>query len=316
MYSRWYTPTVVLLWLCTMAWLVSQKIVPSMLLGDPPNQHAILEARGRERAVGWEMSFAARPLGWAVTSTDPRPDGTADLRAAVHFDELPVAEFTPGWMQTLFKLADQPDLKLSMDARSKVVLDPGGRVSRFRSVVHLIPLGDTIELEGTIEGTRLNLLARSGDFSYTTQIHLPADALLGDSLSPQTQLPGLHLGQTWTAPSYSPLRPPNSPVEILRATVEREVKFSWAGHTHEAWLVTYRAESGLSFFDHSRPQAKLWVRRDGTVLQQEISLLESPLRFTRMSPERSRKLLESLPARPGRSNWNRPHPVPSGQSAP
>jgi hypothetical protein len=112
------------------------------------------------------------------------------------------------------------------------------------------------------------------------------------------------------------LRPPNSPVEILRATVEREVTLSWGGHADKAWLVTYRAESGLSLFDRARPQAKLWVRRDGTVLQQEISLAESTLRFTRMNPQRSRQLIESLPARPGRSNSNRSHSVPSGRTAP
>lgn len=302
MCGRWYTPSVIVLWLCTMSWLVWQKILPTILVGDPPQQRRILEARGREQAVGWEMSFGGRPLGWALSTTRRRPDASGEVRSWVHFDELPVAQFTPGWMQTLFKLAEQPNLSLSMDARSKLILDAQGRVTSFRSAVHLIPLGDEIELEGTITGTHLSLVARSGDFSYTTQTRLPAEALLGDSLSPQTQLPGLYLGQTWTAPSFSPLRPPNSPLEILRATVDESITFRWNGVQYAAWVVAYRAESGLSFLGNSRPQSRLWVARDGTVLQQELTLLDSTLRFTRMGPERTRRLVENVP---GRRRWNR-----------
>lgn len=291
MYSRWYTPAVVLLWLTTMTWLVWQKVLPPLIIGDPPQQQAILAARNRENVVGWDISFNGRPLGWAASRTVKSPDGGAELRASAHFDHLPVAEITPGWIQTLFKLAEHEAARIRLDARSAVWLDPTGRPTRFRSVVDLSPLGDTIELQGQVEGTRLNLLARSGDFSYTTQTYLPAGVLMGDSLSPQTQLPGLHAGQTWTAPVYSPLRPPNSPMEILRATVERMVVFNWGGVTYDAWLVSYRAESGLSLLGGSRPQGRLWVRRDGMVLQQQVALMECELTFTRMSWERSKHVL-------------------------
>jgi len=246
MYSRWYTPAVVLLWLSTMTWLVWQKVLPPLLVGDPPKQGEILAARSHDRAVGWDVSFNGHALGWAASTTVALPDGGAELRASVHFDRLPVAEITPGWIQTLFKLAEHEAKRIQLDAQSWVHLDQAGRPSRFRSVVEFRPLGETIELEGQIAGTRLSLVARSGEFSYTTESYLPVGALVGDSLAPQTQLPGLHLGQTWTAPAFSPLRPPNSPVEILRATVERMVLFPWSGVNHDAWLVSYRSESGLS----------------------------------------------------------------------
>jgi hypothetical protein len=298
MYSRWYTPAVVLLWLSTMIWLVWQKVLPPMLVGDPPKQERILAARDHEQAVGWDISFNGRPLGWAVSTTVKRLDGGTELRATAHFDHLPVTEITPGWIQTLFKLAEQPDTQIRLNANSNVLLDSSGRPVKFRSVVELTPLGDVIELEGHLEGTRLSLVARSGEFHYTTETHLPAGALVGDALSPQTQLPGLYVGQTWTAPAFSPLRPPTSPIEILRATVERMVVFAWQGTMYDTWLVAYRAESGLSLLGGSRPQGRLWVRHDGMVLQQEVSLMECQLTFTRMSTERAIRTLGHAPLPP------------------
>lgn len=79
---------------------------------------------------------------------------------------------------------------------------------------------------------------------------------------------------------------------------------SWHGTMYETWLVTYRAESGLSLLGGSRPRGRLWVRQDGTVLQQEVSLMECQITFTRMSGHRVLGKLRDLfaprawPARP------------------
>jgi hypothetical protein len=310
MYSRWYTPAVVLLWLSTMTWLVWQKVLPPLLVGEPPQQQEILAARDRERLVGWDIAFNGRPLGWAASRTVKAADGGTELRATAHFDHLPVAEITPGWIQTLFKLAEHEASRIQLDARSTLWLNREGRPTRFRSAVDLRPLGDTIELEGQIQGTRLNVLARSGEFSYTTQTYLPSGVLMGDSLSPQTQLPGLHVGQTWTAPVYSPLRPPNSPLEIYRATVERMVVFAWGGATYDAWLVSYRSESGLSLLGGSPPQGRVWVRRDGTVLQQQVNLMECELTFTRMPYDRARRVLHHLKESVPTNDSSQPTPLP------
>jgi hypothetical protein len=103
-------------------------------------------------------------------------------------------------------------------------------------------------------------------------------------------------------------------MEILRATVERMVVFAWQGTMYDTWLVTYRAESGLSLLGGSRPQGRLWVRHDGMVLQQEVSLMECQLTFTRMSTDRAMRTLGRVPMPPagpaGRLDA-RPRPVVS-----
>src|SRR6185436_1668063 len=105
--------------------------------------------------------------------------------------------------------------------------------------------------------------------------------------------PNLHLGQAWTIPVFSPFRP-NSPLEILQATVEAEEFIRWNGEVVPVWTVVYRRDAGSGIASAGKPRAKIWVRRDGLVLQQEVSLLNAELRFVRMSTSDAAKYLEQL----------------------
>ena len=105
---------------------------------------------------------------------------------------------------------------------------------------------------------------------------------MGDSLSPQTHLPGLRVGQTWTVPAYSPFRPPNNPLEILQATVERLEPMSYNGRVEDVWVVVYRSDPGAGLAHNGVPRQRLWVRRNGTVLRQQIRLFDATIAFTRL----------------------------------
>ncbi|OHB70676.1 MAG: hypothetical protein A2V70_06150, partial [Planctomycetes bacterium RBG_13_63_9] len=241
MYGRWFNISVVILWLSAMGWLVSQKVLPPLLVGEPPNYRTILAAQQRQPTVAWRMAFNGRQLGWALSTISRLPDEVTEIRSLVHFDELPLAEMTPGWLRTLLRWTKQPNIKLQMDARSTLAIDPLGRLSRFESAVRLDPVDDVVKLYGIVDGSQLRLEVCSGDFSYHALVHLPSDSLPEDALSPQTQLPGLRAGQTWTVPVYSPLRPPNEPLEILQAKVEGIESLVWDGRSVETWLVVYRS---------------------------------------------------------------------------
>lgn len=47
MHSRWFNLTVVLLWLTMMTWLIKLKVMPAMLIGEPPSYAEILDAQAR-----------------------------------------------------------------------------------------------------------------------------------------------------------------------------------------------------------------------------------------------------------------------------
>jgi hypothetical protein len=268
MYSRWFNIAVVVLWLTAMGWLVIEKVLPPLLVGEPPSYRTILEGQQRQPPVAWKMTLGGRQLGWAISNISRLPDGMTEIRSRVHFDEFPLQEMTPGWIRSLLRLVEQPVVKLEMDAHSTLTIDPLGRLSRFESTVRLDPLDDAIKFRGTVDGTQLRLHVHSGGFSYNTEVYLPTDSLLDDGLSPQTQLPGLRTGQTWTVPAYSPLRPLNNPLEILQAKVEGIEPITWDGRTVETWLVVYRSDSGFRLSGNQTPRGRLWVRRDGTVLKQ------------------------------------------------
>ena len=290
MYSCWFKVTVVLLWLSTMSWLVVEKFLPPLLKGDPPSYRTILQAQRRQPLVAWKLKFNERRIGWALSTTVPLPKGLTEIRSRVHFDRLPLGELTQGWTRALLRLFDQSAVsKLQLDARSVMTIDSLDRLSGFNSLVRIEPGGRFVRLIGTIEGPHLKLLIRTGEREDVSVEGLSPRGLMVDALSPQAQLPGLREGQTWTVPVYSPLRP-RAPVEILQATVEGIEPILWNGRPEETWLVVYRADSGSGFSSEENHRGRLWVRRDGIVLKQQVTFFGSTLTFERLPDEQAAAL--------------------------
>ncbi len=282
MYSRWVNMAVVLLWLATMGWLVHTKVLPPLLVGEPPSYETIFDPDGADPPVGWRLAVNGRAVGWALTTTTLQPNGLREIGSHVHFDEVPLEELTPGWFRSLLRLVDEPSLRQPMDAKSTLFLDPLGRLSRFESTVGLGAANELISLRGEIVGTQILLSVRAGEFVYRSEGYLPAKALMNDAFQPQSHLPGLRQGQIWTVPMVSPLRPPNSPLEILQAEVEGYDMIPWEDRMERVWLVVYKDDPGAALGGRQEPRGRLWVRRDGTVLKQEVTLFGSTLTFSRL----------------------------------
>ncbi len=304
MYSRWFNIAVVGLWLSTMTWLVVAKVLPSLLVGEPPSYSTIIETKQRDLPVGWQMTFNGRSLGWALSRTVPMANHLTEVRSRVHFDEIPLQDLTGG----LGRLIQLPIPDMQMDVNSTLTIDSLGRLVRFDSAVQVDKFNNVIRLRGTVEDTQLSLAVRSGGFSYTTEAYLPPDALLSDALSPQPRLPGLRKGQTWTVPVYSPLRPPNHPMEVLHAAVEELDTIVFEGTAEDVWLVVYRTDPGFRLGKDDQPRGRLWVRPDGTVLRQEVMLLDSVMSFERLSDEKAVAVMQQIDSdryrrEPGREHW-------------
>ncbi len=289
MYNRWFSVAVILLWLSTMSWLVITKVVPPLLIGDPPSYRTILDARRGGPPVGWSMDINGKEMGWALCEITALPQGLTEVHSQVHFDELPLEQMAPDWLRVALKLTNQSS-RLEMDAESWLVVDALGQLSRIESLVRLDSIGNLIRLDGEIEGNQLKWEVKSGNFIYKDEAYLASDALVGDSLAPQTHLPGLRAGQTWTVPAYSPFRPPNNPIEILQATVEPLKSMSYNGRVEDVWLVEYRSDPGSGIGHHGAPRERLWVRRDGTVLRQQVRLFDATITFTRLPRDQAVKL--------------------------
>lgn len=294
MNSHWFNTAVVVLWLATMSWLVTEKVLPPLLIGDPPSYHEIVTALNHELPVGWEVSLDGRRIGWAMTDTKKLPTGLTTIHGCAHFDGFPIEAVTPGWLQPLSRLIGTPVRGLQMDAGSELQLDGFGRLLQFDSTVRLEPCGEMITMQGTVEGGQLQLMARSGDLTFSYDVPLPPKSLMSDAFSPQSRLPGLHVGQTWSVPVFNPLWPSKSPIEIISATVEDTQPIFWNGLHEDAWVVVYRQDSGSGVDGGRTPKGKLWVRRDGAVLRQEAAFGKSTLEFVRMSDKESTRLVATI----------------------
>ena len=294
MHSRWYNFSVVALWITTMTWLVTQKILPSLLVGDPPERTVIISAQLADRLVGWDLLWGKEPIGWAWNRTDRMEAGGTCIRGRIHFDRLPLRQFVPEMFQSLLTSETPLPAHVPLDSSSALLFDREGKLTRLESSVAFDPDTPAIEVAGVVADGKLVITVRSAGFSYETKRTFPKDVMLGDALSPHTQLPGLWQGRKWTVELFSPLRPPNDPVEIVQAEVVGREPIVWNGQAENAWLVVFRGDPGGEVGNAGRERTRLWVRDDGVVLQQQVSIFTSTMTFVRMTLEQELKLNERL----------------------
>ncbi|MBN1394722.1 MAG: hypothetical protein JW959_06835 [Pirellulales bacterium] len=303
MYSRWFNVTVVVLWLATMSWLVRTKVLPLLEIGEPPRLAEIVESQRDDPPIGWEIFIDKERLGWALTETKSRDSGMREVRGRVHFDELPLAKIMPGWLKPISQVAGRSVDELRIDARSVLTVDALGHLLCFESAVRLDPLDEVIGMSGLVEEGLLKLSVSTAYGSFKKELSLPPNALPSDFFSPQTELPGLRGGRTWTVPIYSPLWPSKDPVKIVRATVEGTEPILWNGGVVDVWKVVYRDDTGTASDDDATHQAKTWVRKDGAVLQQQARFSDATLTFVRLGKRRAEELVESA----GKQWWAPQH---------
>ena len=286
MSTRWFNVLVGAFWLATMCWLIVAKVLPPLLRGDPPNYQTMLPQAGEKppEPVVWRMFWGERPIGRAESTVERRMDGMIDLATHVEIAGLPLAEVAPTWLAPFLRQLGPGQAELNLEADSSFAIDPLGRLVGFHSSLGLADQRDAITLEGIVEDGRLKVITRYDRFVQDSEMFLSSDALVGNALSPQQRLPGLRIGQTWTVPVFSPFRTPDSPAEILQATVERDEWIVHEGQTLDARLVIYRSDPGAGPQALHRIRGKLWVHPDGTVLKQELMVLDSRLTFVRETP--------------------------------
>jgi hypothetical protein len=305
MHNRWFSATVVILWLATMSWLVKAKVLPLMLVGEPPSLPSIVEAQADSPPVGWNVIFRDKQLGWALTATQRLPSGLCEVRGRVRFDALPLDEMLSGPLKQLAGLLGRSGGSLRVDAGNVAVIDALGHLLRFESTAWFDPPGQSVKIRGTVDGRQMDLLVTVAGTTLTNSLPFNSSSMPLDALAPQAQLPGLHVGQSWSVPVYNPLWPGKNPLEILQATVEQVEPLYWNGSLENAWLVVYR-NAGAGGNDGKPPRGRLWVRQDGAVLKQEAFLLDSPLVFIRLTDKEAQRR-----ARAEGPSWWTPQPRPT-----
>lgn len=306
MSSRWYSVAVVVLWLASMTWLLTRKVLPPLLVGEPPSYHAVLATDGPSKPVGWNLSIGGDRIGWALNTIVHMPNETTQLRSRVRFDRIPLDRLIPGWLNVFLPVKNHAMIHMAVEAESVVTVDAMGQLvdidsavrlrSQTKAALRLKPSISVVRIRGTVDDNRLKLSVQAGDISWESDVVIQPEIMLGDHLSPQMRLPGLRAGQAWTVPSYSPLslEAMSKPIDILYARVEELTPIVWNGQTEEVWLVVLRTDETGGGGRDKNVRSRLWVRPDGTVLRQQAVILDGTLMFNRMTDDQSRELRDRI----------------------
>jgi len=296
------TPVIVGFWCLTSGWLLATKVLPSLHPGSPPGQQALYTAGNRLVPVGWTVQWNDRSVGWALTETQRSALDGLIVDSRLHFDRLPLDEMLPPWVRVLVQRTVGNGPESTFDARGRLSIDAAGELRAFTSIVNLPGTAEQVLLNGTIDDGQMRVAIRAGEMRHETTRSFPRHMMIGDELSPQATLPDLYEGRRWTVPVYSPLRPRQTPIEILHAVVGGEESMFWDDSLVRTRVVSYHEDPS----GHHEPRCRLWVDLSGRVLRQEALLLGARLSFLRRTDAEAVDLAAAagqaaMPAAPERS---------------
>lgn len=311
MFSRWFHAAVMVFWLIAMSWLLTQKVIPPMLAGDPPDYQAALSLDNKDPippTICWNVEWNGRYIGLAASRPVIGKEGV-ELRSVLHFTKLPMRDMLQQLLGKMAMLVDptmgQEEFTPTLHVSTRMRFDHDKHLNGFQTVVDLPELPRFIDLDATVnEVGKLKMLAtaiagvpqpdgRQPRVSYRQELDLPRDALVGDALSPRSELRNLKVGQQWTIPTYRPF-PPNSPVQILLARVDGSEFITFDGEVLEALVVVYHDEAGSGLRSTRQPIGRTWVTAEGMVLKQEVMLSSMRFTFVRLPEQASRQASDWL----------------------
>ena len=289
--SRAFQIAIVLFWMTSMTWLVVAKLLPPLLVGEPPTYRSTMPAK--DEVIAWHIYWndEEKPLGWAATKAIEAEGGMVEIRNRVVLEELPLGELMPEWLGRVLR---QRLGKLNLDAQTRMDIDPLGHLDGFSSTLRLSGLSHAVRMTGHVSDGHLETKVQVGEIRYPNNFRLEPGALVSGDFSPMAVMKDLRIGQTWTQRTFSPLRPPGGPMETLRADVVREDWVEWDHRSVKTLLVEYRADSGTGFASNGPPRGRSWVLKDGRIIQQEVSLLNSKMRFIRLTPLETEPYIDKL----------------------
>src|SRR5689334_1768340 len=110
----WYRLAVLALWLAAMSWLMVRKILPPLLVGDPPI-YATSTTGKQKPAVAWFLNLNDSRLGWALTEINRQSTDVTEIRSLVHFAGLPLDPLLPPGLRELARAGIQSAKSMQLE---------------------------------------------------------------------------------------------------------------------------------------------------------------------------------------------------------
>src|SRR5262245_47880337 len=142
--NRIFVSVVVLLWAGTMSWLMVARILPPFFNGDPPGHGKLV----RNEPVCWEIQYAGDTVGHAVSQAVPGALDTTEIHSRFMLEGIEIRRLAPQWMSTIVRGIGE----ISLDIRSRLVLDSLESLSSFETKVRLNGSTLVMRVTGKVEG--------------------------------------------------------------------------------------------------------------------------------------------------------------------
>ena len=283
--NKVYIGVVILLWGASMTWLVSSKILPPFLRGEPPKTGV-----RTGQPVCWRVSVADDPIGWAVSQTVPGAEGTTELHSRIKLQQVPLSRMAPRWMSTVIDNIGP----LKLDMRSRTTLDSLGNLSQFDASVKVNDLPSAILMRGIVEEGYIRLRLQYGEVVHRMNYPWPEHAMLGSKLSPDDTLLSVYTGRRWQKDVYNPFGGPQGAIEVIEAEVTGEDSILVQGKLTPTHIIEYRSLDTTGVSTEDRLRSTVWVDMEGKVVREEIVLMDVLLRFDRENKFRTQRIAEEM----------------------
>jgi hypothetical protein len=284
--NRIFVGVVVVLWAGTMSWLMVARILPPFFHGEPPTHGKRL----KDEPVCWQIEYRDERVGYAVSQAVPGALNTTEVHSRVLLEKIGIRDLAPQWMGGLVRGMG----KISVDTRTRMVLDSLGNLSNFETKVRLNDLPLMMRVLGRVDGPELRLRIQSGEIMHEMIYPVPSQMLLTNELIPEPKMLQVYVGRKWQQEVFSPFRSPNNSLEILQAEVVEEGPMEHNGSTIVARKIEFRSLTAAGVSADNTLRAVIWVSEDGTVLRQDIYLMSAKLRFDRRTEQSMLDLAHNL----------------------
>lgn len=274
-----------------MSWLFVAKILPSFWMGDPPSTGV-----KSFEPVCWNVRIGDRHIGWAVSQSVPGASDSLEIHSRIVVERLPLDRLipfdrvAPRWTVALLNRTSS----LRLDMRSRTTLDSLDQLAMFETQVQLNELPTPFYIRGTVRGGRLEMKSQFGDQVHRFDYPWNRKALLGSELMPDAKLLQVYVGRRWQREVYNPLLGDKGPSELIEAEVVEEEPLYFQGELHTTRRIEYRSVNADGVSSSNRRRATLWVAEDGTVLREELALMDLVLTFDRVSAARAEELATEM----------------------
>ena len=259
-------------WVVAATGLFRRDILPDFLTTPPPDLRSIAVAGETARPTRWNLSVSddvgSRTVGQAFTRTERNPDGGTNLISEVSFESNEMLRGTP-FAANLATERGEGHLTVFNTCE----IDPAGFLRQFRIIVRsLDDPSPLITIDAHVIGRSIKVVARGPSplLHWTRSIPYEPRGMIQNGIGPIDRMPGLQVGQRWSTEVVSPL---TGMAESAITEVTGKKSIQWNNELVTTLEVVQKLKLN---------SARMWVRRDGLVLRQEIPFPMLRLRLDRV----------------------------------